>query len=223
VPATGCAFTDMPEANPFYAHVQCLACGGIIGGYPCGGPGEPCDAQANAYFRPNNTITRGQVAKIVASSALYSDPPGTQVFEDVPESNTFYVWVQRLASRGIMSGYPCGGPGEPCIAPSNRPYFRPNANSTRGQIARIVAGALQFSHEPTGQSFEDVPPGSTFYRWVELLASIDVMEGYPCGTPAEPCMPGSLPYFRPNANATRGQVAKIVVNAFFPRCGTGRE
>ncbi len=30
--------------------------------------------------------------------------------------------------------------------------------------------------------------------------------------------PGNLPYFRPNANATRGQTSKIVGNTFFPDC-----
>jgi hypothetical protein len=29
---------------------------------------------------------------------------------------------------------------------------------------------------------------------------------------------GNLPYFRPANNATRGQVAKIVSNSFFPEC-----
>jgi glucose/arabinose dehydrogenase len=219
VPANGCPFTDMPEANPFYDYVSCLACGGIVSGYPCGGDGEPCDSRQDPYFRPNNGVTRGQLSKIVASSMNYSDSPGAQVFEDVTPTDTFYVWVQRLANRGVMGGYECGSvPGEPCIVPYDRPYFRPNVETTRGQISKIVAIALGFTQEPTGRSFEDVPPGSTFYTWVEELASLGVMGGYPCGGVAEPCQPGSLPYFRPDSNATRGQVSKIVANAFFPRC-----
>jgi len=47
-----------------------------------------------------------------------------------------------------------------------------------------------------------------------------VMGGYACGGEGEPCGPGNLPYFRPNANATRGQVAKINSNTFFPGCQT---
>jgi hypothetical protein len=40
------------------------------------------------------------------------------------------------------------------------------------------------------------------------------MQGYPCGGPIEPCVPPlNLPYFRPNATATRGQVAKVTALA----------
>ena len=35
----------------------------------------------------------------------------------------------------------------------------------------------------------------------------------------EPCVPpANLPYFRPNANVTRGQTSKIVANTFYPNC-----
>jgi hypothetical protein len=33
-------------------------------------------------------------------------------------------------------------------------------------------------------------------------------------------MEGNRPYFRPNADVTRGQAAKIVANTFFPGCET---
>ena len=132
--------------------------------------------------------------------------------------STYYQFVERLSSRSIISGYACGGRGEPCDT-QHRPYFRPNANTTRGQIAKIVASAAGFSDPATGQSFQDVPAGSTFYTWVQRLAMHSVMSGYPCGSPGEPCVsPGNLPYFRPNNNATRAQVAKIVSNTFFPTC-----
>jgi hypothetical protein len=59
----------------------------------------------------------------------------------VQPDHAFYVWIQRLASRGIMGGYPCGGEGEPCDD-QDRPYFRPFNNVTRGQSSKIVAGAF---------------------------------------------------------------------------------
>ncbi len=111
----------------------------------------------------------------------------------------------------------CGGPGEPC-APGNLPYFRPNDPTTRGQIAKIVSSAKGYSDTPSGQTFQDVPPGSPFYPWIQRLASRNVMGGYACGGPGEPCAAGNLPYFRPGANATRAQVSKIVANTFFPEC-----
>ncbi len=116
-----------------------------------------------------------------------------------------------------MGGYTCGGEGEPC-GTDNKPYFRPFANATRGQIAKIVSNAAGYSDTPVGQMFEDVAPDHTFYTWIQRLASRGIMSGYPCGSEGEPCGLDNKPYFRPFNNATRGQTAKIVSSAFFPTC-----
>jgi hypothetical protein len=210
-------FTDVAIGSTFYENIRCLACRGIINGYSSGcETGNPC-------FKPGNNVTRGQLAKIVSNSAGFSDPAGPQQFEDVLPGSTFFDFIWRLAFRGIIEGYPCGGPGEPCIAPDNRPYFRPNADITRGQISKIVSEAAGYTDIPGAQQFEDVPPGSTFYDWIWRLADRGIMSGYPCGSPGEPCNPpDNLPYFRPGKNATRGQASKIVANTFFPACTTPR-
>ncbi|HYO50073.1 MAG TPA: S-layer homology domain-containing protein [Chloroflexia bacterium] len=211
VPATptvcSISFSDVPSGSTFYAFVQCLACRNILGGY------------SDGTFRPGNNITRGQLSKIVSNAAGINDPAGAQMFEDVPASNSFYLWVNRLAGQGHIGGYPCGGEGEPC-GTANLPYFRPNSNATRGQISKIVSNAAGFSDPASGQLFEDVPASNSFYTWVQRLASRGFIGGYPCGGPGETCGSGNLPYFRPNNNATRGQVSKIVANTFFPECQT---
>ncbi len=221
--AVACAirFEDVPSTNTFYPFVQCLACRNIIGGYPCGGAGEPCNANNDPYFRYNNPITRGQISKIVALSAGLTTPPGTRIYEDVPESSPFFVFVQQLSNAGYMGGYPCGTmPAEPCVLPGNRPYFRPNSPASRGQLSKIVSNAAGFSEPVTGQTYTDVLPSNTFYEPIERLSSRNVMGGYPCGGPGEPCDSQNRPYFRPAANVTRGQATKIVSNAFFPACST---
>ena len=181
-----------------------------MGGYPDG------------TFKPNNNVTRGQLSKIVSNSAGFNEPVSGQTFEDVAPGSTFYDFVERLASRNIIGGYACGGPGEPCVPPENRPYFRTNNNATRGQISKIVSEAAGYSEPHTEQTFQDVPVGSTFHIYIERLFSRGVMSGYPCGQVAgEPCVPPeNRPYFRPNNNATRGQTSKIVANTFFPGCQT---
>ena len=209
--ATACAlsFSDVPAGSTFYPFVRCMACRGIVNGY------------GDGTFRPNNNVTRGQLSKMVSNTAGFNDDPGTQIYEDVPPGTTFYPFIQRLSNRSVMSGYPCGEPGEPCIAPGNRPYFRPGGNATRGQISKIVSNTAGLTDQPTGQTFEDVPATGTFYVWVERLSSRSVMSGYPCGEPGEPCVaPGNRPYFRPNNSATRGQTSKIIANSFFPNCAT---
>ncbi len=208
-------FTDVPPGSTFYDYIRCMACRGIINGYTSGcEEGTPC-------FKPNNNVTRGQLAKIVANAAGFDDTPGDQQFQDVEPASTFFAFVWRLADRDIISGYPCGGAGEPCVGPGNLPYFRPNANVTRGQLSKIVSEAAGYTDPAGDQQFQDVLPGSTFYDWIWRLTDRGIMNGYACGGVGEPCVgPANLPYFRPGANATRGQASKIVANTFLPDCYT---
>ena len=133
----------------------------------------------------------------------------------------FYDWINRLSNRGFMGGYGCGlVPEEPCTPPENRPYFRPNASATRGQLSKIVSNAAGLSGTPTKQFYTDVPTGHTFYLWIMRLTALGVMSGYDCGGVAEPCDTENRSYFRPFNNVTRGQASKIVANTFLPDCQT---
>jgi hypothetical protein len=201
------SFSDVPYGSYNYEFIYYLACHGIVSGY------------SDTTFRPNNNVTRGQLAKIVSNSAGWIDPPSGQLFQDVAPGTAFYTYTQRIASRGYISGYPCGSAGEPCVPPGNLPYFRTNNNATRGQIAKIVANSAGWTENHTEQSFQDIAVGSTFYQFVQRMSSRSIVSGYTCGNAGEPCVPpGNLPYYRPNNNATRGQVSKIDANAFFPGC-----
>jgi hypothetical protein len=209
--STACTivFSDVLPVDEFYPYIMCLACRGIVSGYDDG------------TFRPFNNIIRGQIAKMVSNSAGYADPipAGTQTFTDVPSSNPFYLWIERVHIHGSITGYPCGGPLEPCDG-GNRPYFRPYANATRGQLSKIVAISANINDPVPGgqQTYTDVLPNSTFWLYIEQLTALGVMGGYPCGGPGEPCDSENRPYFRPNTDVTRAQASKIVANTFFPKC-----
>jgi hypothetical protein len=90
------------------------------------------------YFRTNNNVSRGQLSKMVALAFQWNELPTGQTFEDVMPGSAFYTYTVRLYTRGIINGYPCGGPGEPCNPPENRPYYHPGNNVLRGQTAKIV-------------------------------------------------------------------------------------
>ncbi|HEX8598007.1 MAG TPA: S-layer homology domain-containing protein [Chloroflexia bacterium] len=137
-------YADVKPGDPFYVWVNRLSNRHHMGGYPCGGPGEPCDGQNRPYFRPSANATRGQLSKIVSNAAGFNDAPQGQTYTDVPPSqneSSYYQYIERLSSRGVMSGYPCGGPGEPCDD-DNRAYFRPNSLVTRAQAAKIVSNTF---------------------------------------------------------------------------------
>jgi hypothetical protein len=132
-------FEDVRLGNAFYPFIETGVRRGIISGYDCGGPGEPCNAPQNRpYFRPGADISRGQLSKVVALARGYTlSVPPVPAFADVPSSFVFYSYIEAMAAHGVVSGYACGGPGEPCDA-QNRPYFRPMATSTRGQVSKFV-------------------------------------------------------------------------------------
>jgi hypothetical protein len=197
--ATACPeqFTDVDPSNPFYSFIRCLACQGIISGY------------SDGTFRWGNNVTRGQTAKIVANAAQFLNaiPSTQQTFSDVPPNSTFWIFIERLAGRGYISGYSDG-------------TFRPYNDVTRGQLAKIVSESAGFNDPiaATQQTFADVPANNAFWLFVERVYAHGVISGYTCGGAGEPCDPQQRPYFRWTANATRGQSSKIVSETFYPNC-----
>jgi hypothetical protein len=202
-------FVDVHPGDWFYDYIKWMYCNSIITGYhtspPCGQAGEAC-------FKPNFPATRAQVAKIVVLGfQVPIDTTGGPHFQDVPAGSTFYNYVETLYNRGAVTGYTCGGPGEPCVPPDNLPYFRPEVLVTRGQLTKIlIIGAGITFNTNGGPHFEDVPVGSTFYVYVETLFNLGSIHGYPCGGLGEPCDPVGRAYFRPGNNVTRAQLSQIV-------------
>jgi hypothetical protein len=65
--------------------------------------------------------------------------PGTpaQCFADVAPGTTFFDYANHVYQQEIVTGYPCGGAGEPCDD-QNRPYYRPGNQVTRAQMSKFV-------------------------------------------------------------------------------------
>ncbi len=163
-------------------------------------------ASASGTVVASQTATAGAIATSSSTaSASTSTPVSTATactitFSDVLEGSTFYPFVRCLACRGIIGGYEDG-------------TFRPGNDVTRGQLSKIVANAAGLNDPVGGQTFEDVPPESTFFLFTERMAALGIIGGYQCGGEGEPCGPENRPYFRPAANATRGQISKIVASS----------
>ena len=100
-------------------------------------------------------------------------------FADVPRTNTFYRFVERLLHRSVTGG--CG-PNVYC----------PAGSTTREQMAVFVLVAKEGAgYQPPAcgtPQFPDVPPSSPFCAWVEELARRGIVTG--CGggnyCPADP-------------------------------------
>jgi hypothetical protein len=219
-PTQDFTFQDVPPTNNFNYFIEYLSCQGVISGYTCGGtPSEPCLPPLNRpSFRWGNTTTRGQFAKILSNAMRWAEPIATtqQTFQDIPSSNPFWIFVERSVLHGAISGYNCGGPNEPCVAPGNKPYFRWGVNITRGQVAKSVTLARGWTwYVPANgvYHFADMPPSNTiFFGFIERIYEKGVATGYNCGAPGEPCVPpDNKPYFRAGNTVTRAQLSKMIV------------
>ena len=157
-------------------------------------------------------------AAATGQPAMEVAPSGGQAFEDVPPSNTFYPYVGSIFADGITTGYLCGGPVEPCIPPLNRPYFRPNNNVTRAQVAKMTVLAAGWTLVTPGTpTFTDVAPADWSYSYVETAFQYEVVGGYDCfGLTPGPTPPTTCREFRPNYPASRAQIAKMVYLAITP-------
>ena len=194
----GASFADGCPGDWFYPFAADLAAAGVLSGYLCGDPGEPCNTEQQAYFRPYNNITRSQLAKVTTLAFGIPLTQTAQMFADVPPGHPFYDYVNTLAAQGVISGYACGGPSEGCD-PAQRPYFRPYTDITRAQAAKVVVLARGWPLlQPATPTFGDVPLGHPFYPYIETAAAQHVLGGYSDAT------------FRPYNNITRAQAAKVV-------------
>ncbi len=206
---TDCAnsFVDV-NGNVFYHAIHYLNCRGVVNG---------TDA---THYSPSGTASRGQFAKVVVlgfGTPLYT--PATQDFVDVPPSYFAYAFIESGFHAGILSGFDRAtctsrGLGFPC--------YLPNQAITRGQLTKLVVNAGGYTLiTPTGggQDFQDVPPGSTFATSIETAYHNGLISGYPCGTPpAGVCVPTrNLPYFLPNNNIRRDEMAQIVYEGIIHR------
>jgi hypothetical protein len=196
-------YSDIYPSQFFYRAVDWLTCRHIVSGYP------------DNTFRPFNPATRAQILKMVVLGEeweLYD--PGQPTFSDVSPEDWFYLYVETAFKHGVIGGYPCGN-FEFSILNSeldrnlkiqnskfkteNPVCFFPHNNVTRAQLSKIIVSARLWPLlDPLEPHFIDVPRGSTFYTYIETAQARGVVGGYGDGT------------FRPDNEATRGQLAKML-------------
>jgi hypothetical protein len=177
-PCTLGRYSDVHPEDYYYVAAYELAIAGVMNGY------------SDCTFRPGNSITRGQTAKIVVLGAgRPANCPIPGHFSDVPPSDPFFCYIETAYNATIISGYADG-------------TFRPGNDVTRGQFSKMVQKAFDLPIDTHGgPHFSDVPPGSTFFDYIETLFNNGLISGYSDGT------------FRPGNSLTRGQGAKITYQA----------
>lgn len=86
-------FTDIKD-SPYEEVIRQAAVLGIVHGYPDGS------------FRPYESISRGQAAKILMNALNPEIQEHHLSFADLPTDHVFYPFLQRAIAAGIFQGYP---------------------------------------------------------------------------------------------------------------------
>ena len=176
-------YSDVDSKAWYYKNVQLISAKGITDGYPDG------------TFRPNNNVTRAEFAKMVVETFQF-DTAGQAVskFEDVKESDWFYPYVATLYNLGIING-------------RSETKFAPNEPVTREEMAKMIslalskAGKVSLSAIPTISFKDDSSISAWAKKYVAVVVENGIMEGR------------GNSKFAPKANATRAEVATVVVRA----------
>lgn len=109
-------------------------------------------------------------------------------FTDVPESHTYYPYIHKMNELGVIKGYGDGS-------------FKPNQTISRAHVAVLLSRAIDLTPIRTETTFSDVPKSHIYYNEIMALYRAGVIDG----------VNGK---YNPNGSLTRGQMAKILANAF---------
>lgn len=134
------------------------------------------------------TLALGTIAGAAAPIVMTAPASAQATFSDVAADNWASPFIQALASRNIIAGFPDG-------------TFRPNDPVTRAQFAAILLKAFPDAQRVnTPINFTDVPSNYWGLQAIQNAYATGFLAGFPGGT------------FRPNDNIPRAQVLVSLSN-----------
>ncbi len=173
-------FVDLHTAQWAEESIKTLASKGVVSGY------------ADGTFKPNNEITRAEFAKMLVTAFGVADASAvTYNFADVNTTDWYYSYVAKLANLGVANGMGDG-------------TFGANQKITRQDMVVLIVRMAQLLGKPINAitaevTFNDNGDIASYASdAVKILQKAEIVSGFEDGT------------FRPDATATRAQVAKII-------------
>lgn len=139
-------------------------------------------------FLPNNNITRGELAAMIARLSYGDDLPDGMYqasFPDVDSDAWFNKYIGYLEDKNVLSGYEDG-------------TFRPMDTITRGEISAVIARAQRYDLISYNNIFTDVTENDWAKDYIETLADKNIVSGYEDGT------------FGPYSPLTRAEAVAII-------------
>lgn len=139
-------------------------------------------------FLPNNNITRGELAAMIARLSYGDDLPDGMYqasFPDVDSDAWFNKYIGYLEDKDVLSGYEDG-------------TFSPMDTITRGEISAVIARAQRYDLISYNGIFTDVTENDWAKDYIETLADKNIVSGYEDGT------------FGPYSPLTRAEAVAII-------------
>lgn len=117
-----------------------------------------------------------------------------QYYTDVEEGHWAYEWVDYMAEKGYIHGYPDGN-------------YRPGQNITRAEFVTILNYIFK-SEGTTSNRYSDVIEGDWYYDYIHAAVANGYLHGYDDATDIDD---GTM---KPNNFLTREEAAVIVAGAY---------
>jgi len=144
-------FLDISSSYVYFDSINYLKNKGVINGYPDG------------TFRPNNTLKRSELAKIVVISSQIPAVGERSCFPDLDPTQWYAEYVCAAKSAGLVQGYVDG-------------TFKPSRDISRAEAIKIVAEAEDFDlNQEFSEKFSDALQSDWFYRYVNSAKSLGVL------------------------------------------------
>jgi hypothetical protein len=114
---TSVNFQDLSSRHWAYTYIRQGVEAGIIAGYD------------DRTFRPDQAITRAEMAVMIAKAMGLKGSYGTNLFNDIPYTYWAAPYIRELKAKSYIAGYADGS-------------FQPNGKATRAEYVTLLIGAL---------------------------------------------------------------------------------
>lgn len=181
IASSAAGFSDVTKPE-YKEAINALADAGILNGYE------------NGTFKPENKVTRGEVAKVITLIRHLEEGTKTP-FKDVKDGYWSTQYINSLYAAKLVNGYEDG-------------TFKPEGNVTRAEFAKLVVDAYGLTLTNSATPFTDVKAGNWATPYIQTAYANGLIKGVTASKfdPSAPIKRGDLAILLHRADSKFGDV-----------------
>lgn len=181
IASSAAGFSDVTKPE-YKTAIDALAEAGILNGYE------------NGTFKPENKVTRGEVAKVITLIRHLEEGTKTP-FKDVKDGYWSTQYINSLYAAKLVNGYEDG-------------TFKPEGNVTRAEFAKLVVDAYGLTLTNAATPFTDVKAGNWATPYIQTAYANGLIKGVTASKfdPSAPIKRGDLAILLHRADSKFGDV-----------------